>query len=326
MSYKVMITDTCFPDIHIEESVLSEIDAEIIVAPATDEGTLIETGRDCDAIIFDYAQITKNVLDNLSKCKVAVRYGIGVNTIDMEAASENKIMVANIPDYCWEEVSDHTITLALACARRVIQYNDYTRNREWDVTGIGPVHKLEDKYFCLYGFGHIAQRVVEKAKNFGFKFAAYDPYAEDEIFEKFGVERVESLKVLAEKADVFSIHAPLTQKTENSVNKEILDALKPTAIVINTSRGPLIKEEDLIEAIKNKKIMGAGLDVLVDEPPKEGSNILELDNVIVTPHVAFYSVESENELRKRVAEEVMNALIKGSPKSFLNREAFKSIN
>ena len=322
MKYKVMITDTCFPDTDIERNELEKIDAELIVSEGTDEKTLIETGKDCDGIIFDYAQITDEILSNLPKCKVAARYGIGVNTIDIDAASRNGIMVANVPDYCLDEVSDHAIALSLACSRRITQYNDRTKNKEWDVTSIGPVYRMEGKNFCLYGLGNIAQKVAAKAKVFNFNIFAYDPYVGDEIFKKASVKRVESLEELASIADVLSIHAPLTAETKFSINADIFKLMKKNSILINTSRGPVVNEKDLIEALKQKMIMGAGLDVLMEEPPKENSELLELDNVIVTPHVAFYSAEAEEELRRRVAREVIYGITEGAPHSFINKEAF----
>lgn len=322
MKYKVMITDTCFPDTTIEQSELSKIDAELVVAESPDEETIISTGKDCDGIIFDFAEITDRVLSNLPKCKVAARYGIGLNTIDIDAASRNGIMVANVPDYCLDEVSDHTIALYLACNRRIVEYNNQTKNHKWNVTGMGPIYKMEGRNFCLYGFGNIAQKVAAKAKAFSFNVFAYDPYIDERVFKRLGVTRMESLGELVRIADALSIHAPLTKETERSVNIDVFKQMKNNCILVNTSRGPVIDEEDLIKALKEKMILGAGVDVLTEEPPEENSELLKLDNVVITPHVAFYSVEAEDELRRRVAREVAYGITEGSPHSFVNKEAF----
>ena len=163
--YKVLYTDTCFPDTSIESAELAAIDAELIVAPATDQDSLIAAGKDCDGVIFDFAPMTDRVLSNLPKCKVASRVGIGLNNIDIPAASRNGIMVANVPDYCFEEVANHAVALYLACNRRLTQYDHRIKDQgNWDVTGVGPIYRMTGQNFCLYGLGNIARRVVKRVK------------------------------------------------------------------------------------------------------------------------------------------------------------------
>lgn len=320
--YKVLYTDTCFPDTSIEEAELKKIDAELILAPATDEATLIAAGKDCDGVIFDFAPMTDKVLSNLPKCKVASRVGIGLNNIDIPAASRNGIMVANVPDYCFDEVANHAVALYLSCNRRIVQYSNMTKTCNWDVTGLGPIYRMDGQNFCLYGLGNIARRVVERIKPYGFKLFAFDAYAKDEVFQQTGVTRVHSLEELAELADVFSVHVPLTKDTEGTVNLDILKRMKKDAIFINIARGPIVKEADLITALKEKMIMAAGLDVVSEEPLPKDSELLKMDNVIITPHVAFYTVEAEDELRKRSTQEVIYALTEGQPHVFVNKSDF----
>lgn len=320
--YKVLYTDTCFPDTSIEAAELSAIDAELILAPATDEETLICVGKDCDGVIFDFAPMTERVLSHLSKCRVASRVGIGLNNIDIPAASKYGIMVANVPDYCFEEVANHAVALYLACNRRLTQYNSRTRSNNWDVTGVGPIYRMVGQNFCLYGLGNIARRVVNRIKPYGFRIYAYDPFASDLVFEQLGVTRVDSLEELAELADAFSVHVPLTKDTEGTVNLSVFRRMKRDAIFVNIARGSIVREDDLITALKEGFIMAAGLDVTSEEPLPSDSPLLQMDNVIITPHAAFYTVEAENELRKRSTQEVIYALTEGKPHVFVNESDF----
>ena len=320
--YKVLYTDTCFPDTSIEAAELSKINAELILAPGTDEESIIEAGKDCDGVIFDFASMNEHVLSNLPKCKIASRVGIGLNNIDIPAASKNGIMVANVPDYCFEEVANHAVALYLACNRRITQYNSMTKNHNWDVTGLGPIYRMEGQKFCLYGLGNIARRVVKRIRPYGFDIYAYDAYASDAIFEQMGVKRVNSLGELAELADAFSVHVPLNRETEGTINLDIFKRMKKDAIFVNIARGPIVNEKDLIIALQEGMIMAAGLDVVSEEPLPENSPLLNMDNVIITPHVAFYTVEAENELRRRSTEEVIYALTEGKPHVFVNESDF----
>ena len=321
--YKVMYTDTCFPDMSIEQEELAGIDAELVLAPATDEDSLIAAGQDCDGVIFDFAHLTERVLSNLPKCKVVSRVGIGLNNVDIPAASRNKIMVANVPDYCFDEVANHAVALYLACSRRIVQYSDMTRVHRWDVTAVGPIYRTRGQNFCLYGFGNIAQRVADRVKPYGFHLYAYDTYASDAVFERFGATRVSSLVELAELADAFSVHVPLTKETEGTINLDILRRMRRDAVFINIARGPIVCEEDLITALREKMIMAAGLDVVSEEPLPANSELLRMENVIVTPHAAFYTVEAEDELRKRCTQEVVYALTEGRPHVFVNQADFE---
>lgn len=320
--YKVLYTDTCFPDLKIEEQELAGIDAELVLAPATDEESLIAAGKDCDGIIFDFAQLTDKVLSSLPKCKVVSRVGIGLNNVDIPAASRNRIMVANVPDYCFDEVATHAVALYLACSRRIVQYSSMTRAHRWDVTGPGPIYRTKGQNFCLYGFGNIAQRVAERIKPYGFHLYAYDAYASDAAFARLGVTRVGSLEELAQLADAFSVHVPLTEETRGTVNLDIFQRMRKDAVFINIARGPIVCEEDLITALKEKMILSAGLDVVSEEPLPEDSELLRMDNVIITPHVAFYTVEAEDELRRRCTQEVIYALVEGRPHAFVNQSDF----
>lgn len=320
--YKVMMTDTCFTDISIERELLERQDAELVLAPSIDEDVLIECGKDADGVIFDYAELNEHVLNGWKKCKVVSRVGIGVNTVDIPAAGRCGIMVANVPDYCLDEVADHAMALFLAVARRIVQYNTNVHGGSWEVYGPGPMKRLQARRMCLVGFGHIAQNVAKRAQAFGLDVYAFDPYVSEQVFADKGVTRVETMEKLAEKADVLSIHVPLTEETEHSISKNVFSRMPEGAILINTARGPIVDEKALTKALQEGKLMGAGLDTVEEEPLPMDSPLREMGNVIITPHVAFLSEEAEIELRERSAQEVMNALLEGAPHSFINRDAF----
>jgi D-3-phosphoglycerate dehydrogenase len=317
--FKVVMTDCIFPDQEIERGELAAIDAELVLAPSTDAETLAREGRDCDALLNVYAQVPAEVIDSLERCKVIVRTGIGINTIDLDAANSKGIMVANVPDYCQDEVADHTMALFLALSRKLIHLNGEVRNSNWSFAGAKPIERLSVGTFGLFGLGSIAQGVARRAKSFGMKVIAYDPFIPAEVFAAHGVERVEGFDRLLAEADVLSLHAPLTDETHHIINAEALAKMKPGAYLVNTSRGPLIDEDALFRAVNDGIIAGAGLDVLADEPPTFPVALLTLDNVIVTPHAAFYSEQSNDELRSKSAKEIVRTLIDGEPAHWVNR-------
>ncbi|MDD2215798.1 MAG: C-terminal binding protein [Eubacteriales bacterium] len=321
--YKVLYTDSGIGDISVESEFLKQIDAEVIMGSGTDEETLIREGKDCDGVMVEYAMVTKKVLDSWGEGKVKIisRQGIGYNNIDVDAATENHIMVANVPDYCLDEVADHTLTLSLCVSREIKSFNERVNRGEWEEKSIRPIHRFGSQNFCLFGIGNIGRKVVARAQAFGFNVFAYDPFVQDEEFKKLCVKKAGSLEELAGIADILSIHAPLTDKTKHAINLDIFKLMKKSSIIVNTSRGPLIKEEDLEYAIRNDLIAGAGLDVLENEPPSKKSVLLSCSNVIVTPHVAFYSEEAEAELRMRIAENIALALTEGKPRSLVNKKA-----
>lgn len=325
--YKVMFIDKGVPDLSVEKEILKKINAEIVVPKSVEESDLIDCGKDCDFIMVDHDPIPKSLIDRLDKCKAIIRLGIGYNNVDVEAASAKGIMVANCPDYCQDEVADHALALTLTCARKTAAFNTAVRKGMWDVKALGPIYRLRGRLFAIYGFGSIARKVAVRAAAFGFDVAAFDPYIPESVFAEAGVKKAGSLEDLAAAADVFSIHAPLTNETKGSVNMSIFRKMKPACILINTSRGSLVNEADLAEALEKKVIAMAGLDVLIDEPPAPDSRLLSLENVILTPHVSFYAEESDVDLRVKTAEEIVYIAGEGHPhiKSFVNKKDFKSL-
>ena len=316
---KIVITDCDHPSVEIEREVLSEIDPEFILAQCNTEDEVIEVAKDADGIINQYAPITRRVIESLKRCKVIVRYGVGVDNIDVEAATEHKIIVANVPDYCIDEVSTHALALILACARGITLLDRKRRAKRWDFTLAKPLFRTQGKTLGLFGLGRIGRMVAQKASGFDFRIIAYDPYVSK---VDGGIKLVEFSQLLPD-SDFVSIHVPLTAETRHSFGENELKKMKKTAYLINTARGPIVDEKALYQALKNRWIAGAALDVMEKEPPDWNSSLLQLDNLIISPHIAFYSEESYVELKTKVAQAVLSVLKGELPKAIVNSQVVK---
>jgi len=311
---KIVITDCDHPSIEIEKKILSEIKPELILADCNSEEEVIKVAHDADGIINQYAPITKKAIESLKKCKVIARYGVGVDNIDVKAASDHKIIVANVPDYCIDEVSTHAMALILACARGITLLDNKIKEKRWDFTLAKPLFRTKGKTLGLFGLGQIARAVARKASGFGLKVIAYDPYV-SKVDEN--IKLVEFSELLS-NSDFISIHAPLTDKTRNVFGEDELKAMKKTAYLINTARGLIINEKNLYVALKGKWIAGAALDVIEKEPPDWENPLLRLENLILSPHISFYSEESYIELKTKVAEAVLSVLKGELPRAIVN--------
>jgi D-3-phosphoglycerate dehydrogenase len=316
---KIVVTDCDHPTVEIEKEILSEIDPEFILAQCNTEDEVIEVAKDADGIINQYAPITRRVIESLKRCKVIARYGVGVDNIDVEAATEHKIIVANVPDYCIDEVSTHTMALILACARGITLLDRKRREKRWDFTLAKPLFRTQGKILGLFGLGKIARAIAQKALGFGFKIIAYDPYVPK---VDGGIKLVEFSQLLSD-SDFVSLHVPLTAETRHSFGENELKKMKKTAYLINTSRGPIVDEKALYQAMKNRWIAGAALDVMEKEPPDWNSSLLQLDNLIITPHISFYSEESYVELKTKVAQAVLSVLKGELPRAIVNPQVVK---
>jgi len=316
---KVVITDCDHPSVEIERKILSEIKPELLLAHCNTEDDVIKVAQDADGIINQYAPITRKVIESLKRCKVIARYGVGVDNIDVEAATEYGIIVANVPDYCVDEVSTHTMALILACARGITLLNSKIREKIWDFTLAKPLFRTKGKTLGLFGLGRIARAVAQKASGFGFKIIAYDPYVSK---VDGGIELVGFSQLLSD-SDFVSIHSPLTDETRHSFGENELKAMKKTAFLINTARGPIINEKNLYVALKEKWIAGAALDVMEKEPPDWENLLPKLENLIITPHISFYSEESYVELKTKTADAVLSVLKGELPRALVNPQVVK---
>jgi D-3-phosphoglycerate dehydrogenase len=320
--YKVVITDHCYPSLSKEQQIFTDSGIELVDCngKCQTEVDVIKYAKDVDALIVQFVPITRRIIENLPKCKVIVRYAIGLDIIDIPAATERRIMVANIPDYCIDEVADQTLALMLAVTRKIKIAATEVRRGNWSYFKTVPIRRFSAMSLGLISFGNIARNFGAKAQALGFKqIRVYDPYIKtSDIAEYSGYEFVD-LPTLLKESDVVSVHAPATAETKHMINRETLALMKDGAYLINTSRGALIDETALAAALAEGKLGGVGLDVLEDEKNGGVSLLLQYDNVIITPHMSWYSVDSIVELQRKAAEQVKQALLEGRPKYWVNR-------
>lgn len=320
MTHRVVFTDHTFDDLGIEREILAAADAELVDAAASDE-PLADLVTDADGILVMYDEIDADLIRSMDECKVISRTGIGVDNVDIDAATEAGIHVTNVPDYCIPEVADHTLGLALALQRKIVEYDRSVEAGEWDVSAGRPMHRLSEQTWGLVGYGNIARAVGDRVEATGMDRIAFDAFLDDEEIRENGPEPVDSLDELLGRADVVSVHVPLTNETEHMIGREELEAMQTGAYLINCARGGIVDEDVLAAALDAGEIAGAGLDVLAEEPPGEDHPLLDDPRSIITPHVAFNSEESVVELRQKAARNARDVLVGESPAYSVNGEA-----
>jgi D-3-phosphoglycerate dehydrogenase len=303
----IAVTDSPFPSLDPAKAALARIDPELRVANSTSADDILAVARDADAILVTYAKLPGELLRQLRRCKAIGRFGLGVDNIDIAAAAEIGITVTYVPDYCMQEVSDHAMALLLALARKVPQSNALVQAGRWDMPAVAPIHRLAGRVLGLVGFGNIPRALAPKAKAFGLRVVAHDPYVSQHALAAAGVEGM-SFDRLLEISDFVSIHAPLLPATRGLFNAEVFRKMKQGACLINTARGPLVDEDALLAALDSGRLVGAALDVVAVEPLPKQSRLIGRDNVVLTPHTGFYSVEALNELQTKCAADVARVL------------------
>ena len=315
----MLVTDYAWPTLDIERAILDEVGAELVVAESGEPEELIALAAGTDAILVNWRQLPPEALDAATGCLIVARYGVGVDNIPVDRATELGILVANVPDFCVEEVSDHALALLLACARRIVTFARSTRDGSWDLLGLGRgLPRLRGQRLGLIGFGNTARALVPKAQGLGLEITAYTPRLTRGRDESTGVELSDDLAHVLSSSDYVSLHAPATSETRGLIGEDALRAMKPGAYLINTSRGALIDERALERALRAGWIAGAALDVLAEEPARPGHPLLALDNLIVTPHAAFYSEPAIAELATKAARNVACALRGEPPATVVN--------
>lgn len=314
---KVVISDFYYESIHQEQEILQEAGCTLEAYRSSTEEELIRRAWDCDALIVQFCPVTRRVVEHLKRCKVIVRYAIGYDTIDLAAADEAGIVVCNVPDYCVDDVATHGVMLLLACAKRLALYARGVKEGRWDHTDGKPLENFSQSTVGLVGFGAIAQTVARKLSGFGCRIAAYDPFGNPERAEALGVRLVD-LDTLFAESDYLSLHCPLTKDTEKLLNREAFSRMKHGVSIVNTARGGLIDEEALQLALDQGIVAAAGLDVLSREPATPDHPLLHYPNVLVTPHVAWYSETSVQNLQRQVAQEVVRVLQGERPAHMVN--------
>lgn len=320
----VTVTDHVFADLETERGLLNGAGHELRYegdARTPEEAAAAVAGS--DAVLNCYAPMPGEVIAVLDGCRIIARYGIGLDTVDLPAASARGILVTNVPDYCIDEVSDHALALMLSLARGVARLDRHVRSGSWDPKEARPLHRLRGQTLGVVGFGRIARRLAEKASALGLRVIASDPYLSADEIRGAGAEPRTFDELLAE-ADIVSLHAPLTAETRHVIDAGTIGRMKPGAILINTSRGPLVDTEAVLEGLEAGRLAGAGLDVLESEPPEPHAPLLRRPDVVVTPHAAFYSEESMAELQRKAAEQVVIALAGDIPPYAVNADAVRA--
>ena len=306
---KVVITDNDYGDLEIEKGILHGVGAEVIPLQAKCEEDLFEAAEDCFGMINQYARVGWETIQRMKQCKVIARYGVGVDIVDVGAATERGILVTNVQDYCTEEVADHSIALWLTLARKLPRYDKATRSGVWNWQTGAPVFRIRGRVMGIVSFGKIGQAIAERARGFGVELMVYDPYISQSSIEKMGCRSVNK-ETLIRESDFLMMQAPMTEETHHFLSFNEFKLMKSNAIVINTGRGPTIDNKALYQALTQQEIAAAGLDDPEEEPAKRSSwdpqdnPIFSLPNVLVTPHAAYYSEESIRIARETAATQV----------------------
>lgn len=317
---RIAILGTRFGEPTIEAEILSAFNAELVLNPAATEAELVTAATGVAAILAGAApKFTKQVLAQLSTCQAIIRYGVGVDSIDLAAATEYGIMIGNVPDYCTEEVSTHTLALILACNRKLLSGYRAVVAGHWQVAAVKPLNSTENQILGLIGFGRIGQAVARKARSFDFDIVVFDPFVSTDLLATYNATAVEFSELLA-RADIISLHAPLNEASYHLIDAGALAQMKPSAFLINTSRGGLIDETALLKALNEDRLAGAALDVLEQEPIPVNHPLLQSDKVLITPHMAWYTEQAEERMRRLATLEVARVLRGEWPQNFINPE------
>jgi D-3-phosphoglycerate dehydrogenase len=321
--FKVVITDFDYGDNDVERAILEPAGAEIVPLQAKNEDDLLNEARDCDAIMNQYARVGAKTIAVMERCKVIARYGVGVDIVDVEAATARGIQVTNVRDYCTEEVADHAVALWLTLARKLPQYDRATHEGVWRWQSGQPVYRLRGRTMGIVSFGKIGQAIAERARAFGLHILVFDPYKPAEAVRALGAEPVSKDELLA-RSDVVMMQVPMTPETRHFLGAAEFAQMRPGAIVVNTGRGPTIDNRALYDALVSGRVSGAGLDDPEEEPAKRAqwdpreNPLFSLPTVIVTPHSAYYSEESIRMAREIAASEVARVLTGQAPLNPVN--------
>lgn len=315
----VYVTDYDYPSLGIEKKAFQSMQIPLIPTQSYTEDEVIRNCKEAAGLIVQYANITERIMESLKNLKVISRYGVGVDNIDLSAATRHRICVTNVPDYSIDEVSTHTIALMLDCWRRITFLHNSICQGNWNYALAQPIARLRGNTLGLIGFGRIAREVAVKAQAFGLHVICYYPYVQPEAMRAMGV-LFQPFHQLLRESDVVSLHTPLSKDTFHIISKDELNLMKPSAILINTARGQLIDEDALKEALLEYRIGGAGLDVLEKEPIASDNILVNMKNVVLTPHVAWYSEASNQEMKSKVAMGIIEVFQGRVPTYLVNKD------
>ena len=325
VTHRVLVTDYAWPTLDIEREALGKIGAELAVAPTGQDEELQTLAPEADAILTNWKLVSGKALSKASKCVIVSRYGVGVDNIDVEAATAHGIVVTNVPDYCMDEVSTEAMALLLCGTRRTMVYDRLVRAGGWDMRAGIPLPRLWGLTLGIIGFGRIGRAVAPKAQAFGLRVIAHDPYIDRQEMVKRNVTPTD-FDTLLRESDFVTLHTPLTPETTKMIGEEALGKMKRTAWLINTARGGVVDTEALAAALQKGRIAGAGLDVMPQEPPAVSDPLRYLPNVIMTPHSAFYSEGSLQELQAKAVKRIVDVLTGKTPEHIINPPVLKQQN
>jgi len=315
---KILYADNDYPDIVLERALFDPVGVEIVTAQCRTEEQVIAAGQDSRAILLQYAPIGASVVAALPKLGIVSRIGAGYDTVDTEACAAAGVWVSNSPDYGVGEVATHALALALASIRNIVAYDADIHGGQWHFMSPGTMRRPSELVLGIVGLGRIGKRMAHISRNVFKRVVAYDPHIIDGDFPAY-VERAATLDDVARQADVVSLHTPLTSETRGMVGANFFGAVKRGTYFVNTSRGAVVNLPDLVAALEDGRLAGAGLDVLPEEPVPRDSPLLRHPRAILTPHAAFYSVEAEKELRRKAAQNIITWLATGRPEYVVTR-------
>ncbi|MCX7804022.1 MAG: C-terminal binding protein [Planctomycetota bacterium] len=307
--YKVGVVDLGYPHYEWEKEELAPVGAEIVLRDDPSPEGVRKLCRECDGILLRQTVIDAPLIREMKKCKVIARYGVGVDNVDIEAATAAGIWVAKVPPYCSDEVAEHALALILACARKLTMHERYVRDGKWDLGPREKIYRIQGRTLGMVGCGSIGAALRKKVRGLDLKVLVFDPYLPPDKARAMDVELV-PLERVCRESDFISIHAALTKETRHMIGAAQIALMKPTAILVNTSRGPLVNEAALYDALAARRIAFAGLDVFEKEPLPMDSPLRKLDNVILTDHAAWYSEQSLESLQ-RLAARAVAAVLRG---------------
>ena len=311
----------------VENIALAKANLTVERVDAATEGEVVAAAKDTDIILTRYAQMSRSVVEKLPKLQAIIRYGIGYDTIDVDAATDNKVIVVNVPDFCYEEVSNHALGMLLMLTRKLMLQSNTLKKDGWKpaYSLITPMGSVTGQTLGIIGCGHIGRIVARKAQCFGMNVIGYDPHVDTKLTDEAGII-LKSLPEVMKESDYISCNPLLWNETFHIVGEKEFKMMKPTGFIVNTSRGPVIDQLALVKALKEKWIAGAGIDVFEKEPIAPDDPLLKMDNVILTPHTAFYSDASDIRVRTSVAQEAVRIALGHLPKNIVNKGVKPKVN
>lgn len=322
--FKAVFVEHDYTSIDPDRRIIEAAGAELVDTDRYPRDQAWAMCEDADAVMVRRLTVTRDMISRLRKCQLLVRYGIGVDIIDLEAATERGIIVSHVPNYCQDEVSTQAICLMLACVRRLLLTVDAVRRGRWDVHAGDPIYRLAGQTVGLIGFGTLGQTVARKLQGWNLHLCATDPYVDPGIAERLNVKLV-PFETLLRTSDIVSVHAPLLPETTHLMNDAAFALMKPGAVFVNTARGAIVDEAALLRALERKQLNCAGLDVCEREPLPSDSPLRSHPRIVVTDHIAWYSEESQLDLQRAAAQEVARVCAGKLPEAIANPEVLKKL-